>query len=201
MSHESAAIRLPAACERALLERFLKAEAMAMWAVQAAQAQDLPESVLAFLRHHEADEARHLRRFEALLGVSPMTRAELPTVPNQWCALAVLLFGYEALGLEFARLLADVRPDMADIVRDEETHVGFFARQLRELLQRDERAARCARSAAQGWWKKFPKTLDRYLGDPSLADYREVLRAEMIQRLRRAFVELTLLPTSDDAAR
>lgn len=171
-----------------------------MWAVQAAQAQDLPESVQAFLRHHEADEARHLDRFETMLGVRSWGRATLPTVPNQWCALAVHLFGYEALGLEFARLLAELRPDMADIVRDEETHVGFFERQLRDLLQRDVRAARCARSAAQGWWRKLPRTVDRYLGDESLVPYREALRSRILTVLERAFRDLGLLSEGDAGA-
>lgn len=168
-----------------------------MWAVQAAQAQDLPESVQAFLRHHEADEARHLDRFETMLGVRSWGRATLPTVPNQWCALAVHLFGYEALGLEFARLLAELRPDMADIVRDEETHVGFFERQLRELLHRDARAARCARSAAQGWWRKLPRTVDRYLGDESLVPYRAALRLRILAVLERAFIDVGLLPARE----
>jgi hypothetical protein len=41
---------LPSSCETALLERFLKAEAMALWSVRAAQAKDVPAGVLQFLR-------------------------------------------------------------------------------------------------------------------------------------------------------
>jgi hypothetical protein len=32
-------VTLPSSCEQALLERFLKAEAMALWSVRAAQAE------------------------------------------------------------------------------------------------------------------------------------------------------------------
>ncbi len=166
-----------------------------MWAVQAAQAQDVPEPVLAFLRRHEADEARHLQRFEDELGVRSWGRVTLPVVPNQWCALAVHLFGYEALGLEFARLLAAMRPDMADIVRDEQVHVGFFERQIRTLMQHDDRAACCARSAAQGWWRKLPRTLDRYLGDATLAPYRDHLRPAILGAIERALTDLGLIPS------
>ena len=35
------------------------------------------------------------------------------------------LYGYEALGLEFARLLVGLRPDLTSILEDEEVHVGF----------------------------------------------------------------------------
>ena len=49
-------------------------------------------------------------------------------MPSQWEMLAVLLFGYEALGLEFATLLAGIRPDLSDILEDEQVHVGFFGR-------------------------------------------------------------------------
>lgn len=46
-------IYLPASCEPAFLERFLKAEAMALWSVRAAQAKGVPSGVLQFLRRHE----------------------------------------------------------------------------------------------------------------------------------------------------
>lgn len=191
---------LPATCERALLERFLKAEAMAMWAVQAAQAQDVPAPVLVFLRHHEADEARHLRQFEEMLGVRSWGRATLPAVPQQWCALAVQLYGYEALGLEFAKLLATVRPDLDEILRDEEVHVGFFERQLRDLVGQGDGAARCARAAARAWWRKLPRTLDRYLGDEVLAPYRDDLRASILASIERGLIALDLLPSESRAS-
>ena len=50
--------------ERAILEQFLKAEAMALWAVRSAQAQAVPRAVLQFLRRHEEEEAQHLKQFE-----------------------------------------------------------------------------------------------------------------------------------------
>jgi len=37
---------LPPTCERAILEQFLKAEAMALWAVRSAQAQDVPPAMI-----------------------------------------------------------------------------------------------------------------------------------------------------------
>jgi demethoxyubiquinone hydroxylase (CLK1/Coq7/Cat5 family) len=122
---------LPQTCERALLERFLRAEAMALWAVRAAQTQNLPRHVQTFLQRHETDEQDHLRQFEGMLGTTSQRAPTLPTVPSQWEMLAVLLFGYEALGLEFATLLATVRPDLADILEDEQVHVGFFEKELR----------------------------------------------------------------------
>ena len=105
-----AMITLPATCERALLERFLRAEAMALWAVRAAQMQNLPRHVQTFLQRHETDEQDHLRQFEGMLGTTSQRPSTLPTVPSQWEMLAVLLFGYEALGLEFATLLATIPP-------------------------------------------------------------------------------------------
>src|SRR5215210_2339653 len=110
---EGSPLRLPAECEPALLERFLKAEAMALWAVRSAQLQDVPAHVRVFLRRHEEDERAHLQHFESMLGHSSHPRSRLPAVPRQWPALAVQLYGYESLGLEFAKLLAAMRPDLA----------------------------------------------------------------------------------------
>ena len=100
-SHQPMMI-LPASCERPLLERFLKAEAMAMWSVRAAQASDVPAHVVTFLRRHETEEQAHLKQFESMLGVQSWEKPSLPRVPRQWEALAVHLYGYETLGLEFA---------------------------------------------------------------------------------------------------
>lgn len=117
----------------------------------------------------------------------------MPAVPQQWCALAVHLLGYEALGLEFAKLLATLRPDLSNILRDEEMHVGFFERQLRVLLRRDDDAAQCARAAARAWWRKFPRTLERYLSDETLASVRSDLRSRIADEINRRFEALTLL--------
>src|SRR4051812_29176584 len=92
-------------CERALFEQFLKAESMALRLVRSAQAQDVPSKAFEFLRHHEEEEERHLRQFEALLGFTSTMKQELPRVPSSWRVLAVHLYGYEALGFEFAKLL------------------------------------------------------------------------------------------------
>ena len=73
-------IQLPATCERAILERFVKAEAMAMWAVKAAQTSAVPPHVQRFLSQHAQDEARHLRAFEATLGTRAREKPVLPRV-------------------------------------------------------------------------------------------------------------------------
>src|SRR3977135_2692452 len=95
--------QLPSTCERAILEQFIKSEAMVLWAVRSAQAQDVPPGVMQFLRRHEEEEAEHLKQFELLLGTSSHDKTVLPRVPSQWRVLVVHLYGYETLGLEFAR--------------------------------------------------------------------------------------------------
>ena len=184
---------LPASSERAILERFLKAEAMALWAVRAAQLRDVPPNVLAFLKQHEADEEEHLQHFESLVGYQSWGREVLPTVPQQWPALAVLLFGYEALGLEFAKLLIGLRPDMQPIVDDEETHVAFFEYEIRKILASGGVEADQARISAKAWWKKLPRTVDRYLQDDSLNDCRVEVAATMLAAVQLRFTETTLL--------
>lgn len=186
-------IALPAICERALLERFLRAEAMALWAVRAAQTRDLPRHVQTFLQHHETDEQDHLRRFEAMLDSTSQRPPALPSVPSQWEALAVHLFGYEALGLEFAKLLATIRPDLSEILDDELVHVGFFEKELSLILAGGETRADRARDTARTWWKKLPRTLDRYLRDESLAPYRTELRRHILLAIENRFTALGLL--------
>ena len=185
--------RLPAECEPALLERFLKAEAMALWAVRSAQLQTVPANVQVFLRKHEEDEQDHLRQFEALLGHRSHERERLPAVPRQWPALAVQLYGYEALGLEFAILLATVRPDLASILEDEEIHVDFFEREVRKLLTGGGSPAEQARLSARAWWRKLPGTVDRYLDGASLRPFKERLAADMLAAIGRRFVGSGLL--------
>jgi hypothetical protein len=159
-----------------LLERFLKAEAMALWAVQAAQSQDVPANVRIFLLKHEEDEHKHLAQFEMMVGHQSQRRERLPAVPRQWPTLAVQLYGYELLGLEFAVLLAAMRPDLATILEDEETHVTFFAREVQKILARGGHAADQARLSARAWWRKLPGTLDRYLQGHELEPFRHELR-------------------------
>lgn len=184
---------LPQTCEQALLERFLRAEAMALWAVRSAQTQQLPRHVQSFLQRHETDEQDHLRQFEGMLGTLSQRPATLPTVPSQWEMLAVLLFGYEALGLEFAVLLAGIRPDLSDILEDELVHVGFFEKELTTILAGGGVGAQQARDAASSWWKKLPRTVDRYLRDPALTPYRSKLRAHLLSAIGQRFVALGLL--------
>jgi hypothetical protein len=185
--------RLPSSCEQALLERFLKAEAMALWAVRSSQLEDVPPNVRAFLRRHEEDERQHLAQFESLLGHRAHDRERLPSVPRQWPALAVQLFGYEALGLEFALLLADVRPDLSSILEDELTHVGFFEREIGRILSGNPSEAEQAKTSARAWRRKLPRTLDRYLDNPALEPYRPRLVSRILSAIERRLIETGLL--------
>ena len=184
---------IPQSAERAILERFLKAEAMALWAVRAAQLRDVPKNVQAFLTQHKADEEEHLKQFETLLGYQSWGRETLPSVPQQWPSLAVLLFGYEALGLEFAKLLIGIRPDMASIVEDEETHVGFFENEIRKILAGDPPDAEQARLSAGAFWKKLPKTVERYLQDQTLDHCRAEVSRAMLAAIHARFTQAGLL--------
>jgi len=177
------------AYEKALLERFLRAEAMALWAVKAAQASDVPPGALEFLKRHEEEEAEHLAKFEAELGVAPREKAVLPRVPRQWHALSVQLYGYESLGLEFAKLLADVRPDLGHILEDEKIHVGFFEREVRKVLDAAGRPADDAREFARSWFRKLPKTVDRYVSGLG----RENLRDDILAAVEARFKDVGLL--------
>ena len=188
---------LPSTCERALLERFLKAEAMALWAVRSAQAQDVPPGVLQFLRRHEEEEAQHLKQFEQLLGVRSHRKTVLPRVPSQWWALVVHLYGYETLGLEFAKLLIELRADLISILKDEEVHVGFFEDQVRAILVRGGSAADGARRTAQAWRRRLPGTVDRYLDGESLAPFRDELRRHLLGAVDERFVTIGLLARSE----
>jgi hypothetical protein len=187
--------RLPSSCEPALLERFLKAEAMALWAVRSSQLQEVPPNVRTFLQRHEEDEQKHLAQFETMLGHRAHERGQLPSVPRQWPALAVQLFGYEALGLEFALLLAEIRPDLSSILEDELTHVGFFEREIGKILAGDPAAAEHARMSARAWWRKLPRTLDRYLDHASLEPYRQDLARRILAVIERRLIETGLLQT------
>src|SRR5574341_184353 len=192
---------LPRSCEQALLERFLKAEAMALWAVQSAQAQDVPSHVLPFLRRHEEEEAEHLKEFERRLGVPPRERSRLPRVPRQWSTLAVHLLGYEALGLEFAKLLVQVQPDLVSILDDEMVHVRFFEKEVVQLLLSAGSPAEAARHSARAWWRRLPRTLDRYLEGDSLTPYRTDLRRAILLAIEERFTALGLLQPIQVAAR
>ena len=185
---------LPPSCENALLEQFLKAEAMALWAVRSSQLQQVPPNVLVFLKKHEADERDHLAQFESLLGLRSHDRERLPSVPHQWPALAVQLFGYEALGLEFALLLSGLRPDLSSILEDERAHVGFFEREIRHILSGDAAEAEQARMSARVWRRKLPKTLDRYLDYEPLEPFRRTLAERIVSAIDRRLIDTGLIP-------
>ena len=109
--------------------------------------------------------------------------------------LAVQLFGYEALGLEFARLLIGVRPDLSSILDDELTHVGFFEREIGKILAGDPAAAGQAQMSARAWWRKIPKTVDRYVEDVSLLPVRAQLREGILCALQERFRAVGLQTT------
>ena len=184
--------QLPSICERAILEQFLKAEAMALWAVRSAQAQDVPSGVVEFLRRHEEEEAEHLKQFERLLGTRSHGKTVLPRMPSQWRVLAVHLYGYETLGLEFARLLVGLRPDLISILKDEETHVEFFEHAVHAILVHAGPSADGARQAAQAWRRRLPRTVDRYLHDESLAPFRDELRRHILDVIDARFLAVGL---------
>lgn len=183
---------LPSSCEPALLERFLKAEAMALWSVRAAQVRDVPPGVLTFLRRHEEEEAEHLREFETRLGVISHRREKLPRVPSQWWALVIHLYGYETLGLEFAKLLVQVQPALQSILDDETVHVGFFEEEVRKVLAQEGRNAAEARKSAQAWWRRLPPTVDRYLEGEQLAPYRADLKRLILESIQERFANVGL---------
>ena len=187
---------LPTACERALLEQFMKAESMALWAVRGAQGQNVPKTVLHFLRRHEEEEAQHLQRFEELLGTTSRGKPAPPRVPSQWWVLAVHLLGYESLGLEFAKLLVELRPDLQSIMDDEEVHVGFFEQEVRRLLSGDGAMAGRTRDAALAWRRRLPQTIDRYLHDETLLPFRNRLRSRMLAAIDERFASAGLLSES-----
>ena len=189
-------LRLPPECEAALFERFLKAEAMALWAVRSAQLQAVPPNVQTFLRKHEEDEQKHLGRFEALVGHPAHGRGRLPAVPRQWPVLAVHLYGYESLGLEFARLLVALCPDVGVIVADEEAHVEFFEREIVRLLAGGGPCAEQARRSARAWWRKLPRTLDRYLEAPALDAVRPAVAAQILATIEQRLIRAGLLTLS-----
>jgi hypothetical protein len=193
LSDMALSIRLPPECETALLERFLKAEAMALWTVRSARLQDVPPNVYCFLRKHEEDEQEHLARFETMIDRRPRERERLPSVPRQWPALAVQLYGYESMGLEFATLLVTLRPDMASIREDELVHVEFFEQEIHRILRGESAGAEQARVSAVAWWRKLPRTVDRYLDAAVLDPYRRELAERILAAIQRRFTTTGLL--------
>jgi hypothetical protein len=185
-------MHLPQSCERALFERFLKAEAMILWTIRAILKKEVPAEVMPFLRRREEEESRHLREFEDLLQISSHRKNTLPRMANQWCVLAVQIYGYESLGLEYAKLLILTRPDLSAIAKDEENHVAFYENQVRKILGEGGTKAAEARRAAQSWRRRLPHTVDRYLEDESLEPFREELRRAILDSIDGRFAAIGL---------
>ena len=162
-----------------------------MWAVKSAQA-DTPPHAQAFLLRHEEEEREHLRIFEGLTGEQAREKTVLPKLPRQWQQLAVHLYGYEALGLEFARLLAGMRPDLAHILADEESHVRFFETEVKRLLDGARGPANGAREYARAWMRRIPKTLERYLRGDGLEPFQAELTERILGALRSRFTAIGL---------
>ena len=102
------------------------------------------------------------------------------------------LYGYETLGLEFARLLVQLRPDLTSILEDEEVHVGFFEHEVRTILIHGGRVADGARQAAEAWRRRLPRTVDRYLHDECLASFREELQRHIFDVIDARFLAVGL---------
>jgi hypothetical protein len=117
-------------------------------------------------------------------------------MPSQWWALVVHLFGYETLGLEFAKLLVQVQPDLRSILEDEQVHVDFFEGEVKKVLEQGGPPADGARECAKAWWRRLPSTLDRYLEGDSLEPYRPELRQRILLAIYLRFSQVSLL---DDA--
>jgi len=164
---------------------------MALRTVRSAQQQDVPPNVYAFLRKHEEDEQQHLAQFKAMVDRQSPDRERLPSVPRQWPVLAVQIYGYESLGLEFARLLRTLRPDLASIFDDEVVHVAFFEREIRRMLDGD--LAEQARRSAVAWRRKLPTTVNRYLAAAVFDPFRQALVENILAVIERRFTEVGLL--------
>lgn len=169
---------------------------MALWSVRASQAKDLPPRVKAFLSHHEREEQAHLRAFETMLGTRSIERDVPPKVPSQWAALAVHLYGYETLGLEFAKRLVLLRPDLVSVLHDEERHVGFLEREIRQILAKDQASAETARRSTRSWWRKVPNTVRRYLKDEAFTPIRQELQTAILLALRKRLCGIRLLESA-----
>ena len=103
------------------------------------------------------------------------------------------LYGYEALGLEFAKLLSGLRPDLAHVLADEEAHVGFFEAEVKRLLDGGKGPANGARDYARAWMRRIPKTLERYLRGDGLEPYRDELSERILGSIRARFAAIGLV--------
>lgn len=90
-------------------------------------------------------------------------------------------------------MLAQVQPDLASILDDEMVHVGFFEKEVAQLLLLGGTAAEKARQSARAWWRRLAPTLDRYLDGDSLTPYRADLRLSILMAIEGRFTALGLL--------
>lgn len=179
--------------QRAILDRFLRAETMAKVTLRAMKT-GVPEEVAAFVERQEAEEEEHQRRFEALTGLKARERECLPKVPTQWHACAVLLLGYEALGYEFANLAIGitsgaVRDLLREILQDELRHVEFYEIALRKILEKGGGQAEDAHALVAALLGRLPKTIDRYLKGTDLGAHREVILEGVRARFQRLGID------------
>jgi hypothetical protein len=96
------------------------------------------------------------------------------------------------VGLEFARLLVGLRPDLISILKDEEVHVGFFEHEVRTILTQGGPVADGARQAAQSWRRRLPPTVNRYLHDESFAPIRDELQRHILGVVDERFLAVGL---------
>lgn len=179
--------------ELAILERFLRAEAMAKYALRSAR-EGVPADVAEFMRRQELEEEKHQSRFEAVTGIKARERETLPRMPRHWHEIAVQLLGYESLGWEFANLAAaetsgPVREMIREILLDETGHVRFYEESLRRILAEERGPARGARVFAAAFLRRLPTTIDRYLRGADLGAHRDAI----LEGVRARFRALGLL--------
>jgi hypothetical protein len=105
----------------------------------------------------------------------------------------VQLYGYELLGLHFAKLLVRTRPDLSSIMKDEEGHVIFFEKEVQKLLATDKSSAEGVMVSARAWRRRLPRTVDRYLHDEAFDSDRDELRRVIIEAIDSRFSEIGLL--------
>src|SRR5262249_16265216 len=95
-----------------------------------------------------------------------------------------------------AKLLVQVQPDLQSILDDERGHVRFFEQQVIEMLASSELTAEAVRKSARAWWRRLPRTLERYLEGDGLTQYRSELRELILTTIKDRFGALGLLEPS-----
>ena len=181
-------------CEQALLERFVP-KAMALWAVRGAD-QDLPLTCRPFssgmrrMNRTTSNNSGHARH-----PVSTDQRRCRPYRHSGRC-WRCCCFGYEALGLEFASLLAGIRPDLSDILDDERFMSDFSGGRNRDDPAGGGVGAQQAARLRERGGRFTALSVDRYLKDPALAPYRTE-PGQILSAIGQRFVALGLLAGHD----